>query len=59
MKVTKRLIWKLIAFITSPAMNISQLNEEAPCSAADSTESSSTTTLLTVSVVMVDFNSWS
>lgn len=37
MIVMNRLIWKLIALISSPAMNISELIEESFSSVADST----------------------
>lgn len=53
MKVIKRLIWKLITLITSPATNTSKLNEESLSPAAESAESSSIR--LSVSMVMVEF----
>ena len=58
MKVMKRLIWKVMALITSPAMNISQLNDGSLSSAAESAESVATaaTTRLSVSVVTIEFS---
>lgn len=57
MKVMKRLIWKVMALITSPATNISQLNDGSLSSAAESAESLATaTTRLSVSVVTTEFS---
>lgn len=58
-KVMKRLIWKVMALITSPAMNISQSNDGSLSSAAESAESLATaaaTTWLSVSVVTIEFS---
>lgn len=59
MKEMKRLIWKVMALITSPAMNISQSNDGSLSSAAESAESLATaavTTRLSVSVVTIEFS---
>lgn len=57
MKVMKRLIWKVMALITSPATNISQLNDGSLSSAAESAESLATaTTRLSVSVVTTELS---
>lgn len=57
MKVMKRLIWKVMALITSPATNISQLNDGSLSSAAESAEPLATaTTRLSVSVVTTEFS---